>query len=74
MVNQNDARRLRSRATPDRAPADGPSEHGATPHVAFYSEESIAELQLGATENVVAVLTGQTPASVVNPSVLGQGR
>ena len=38
-----------------------------TPHVAFYSEESIAELQRRATENVVAVLTGRAPMSIVNP-------
>jgi D-3-phosphoglycerate dehydrogenase len=38
-----------------------------TPHVAFYSEESIAELQRRATENVIAVLTGGSPENVVNP-------
>jgi D-3-phosphoglycerate dehydrogenase len=40
-----------------------------TPHVAFYSEESIAELRRLATENVVAVLTGRVPHSVVNEPV-----
>lgn len=40
-----------------------------TPHVAFYSEESIAELQRQATENVIAVLQGRTPTNLVNPAV-----
>ena len=40
------------------------------PHVAFYSEESIAELQTRATENVVAVLTGRAPMSIVNAAGL----
>lgn len=42
----------------------------ATPHVAFYSEESIGDLQRLAAENVAAVLGGRRPASVVNPDVL----
>jgi D-3-phosphoglycerate dehydrogenase / 2-oxoglutarate reductase len=37
-----------------------------TPHVAFYSEESIAELQHEAASNVAAVLSGRQPASTVN--------
>jgi D-3-phosphoglycerate dehydrogenase len=42
----------------------------ATPHVAFYSEESLVELETLAAENVAAVLEGRMPASVVNPAVL----
>jgi D-3-phosphoglycerate dehydrogenase / 2-oxoglutarate reductase len=42
----------------------------ATPHVAFYSEESLVELETRAAENVAAVLEGRMPASVVNPEVL----
>lgn len=42
----------------------------ATPHVAFYSEESILELQTRAAENVAAILDGRRPASIVNPEVL----
>jgi D-3-phosphoglycerate dehydrogenase len=42
----------------------------ATPHVAFYSQESVLELQTRAAENVAAVLDGRRPASVVNPEVL----
>lgn len=41
-----------------------------TPHVAFYSEEPIADLQRLADENVAAILGGRLPASDVNPDVL----
>jgi D-3-phosphoglycerate dehydrogenase len=41
-----------------------------TPHVAFYSEESIVELRRRAARNVVDVLTHRIPASVVNREVL----
>lgn len=41
-----------------------------TPHVAFYSETAIRELQIGAADNVAAVLTGSVPENVVNPAVL----
>jgi D-3-phosphoglycerate dehydrogenase len=43
----------------------------ATPHTAFYSEESIADLARLAAQNVAEVLAGARPASVVNPVVLG---
>ncbi len=46
----------------------------ATPHVAFYSEESIGDLQRLAAENVAAVLEGRLPTSVVNPAVLRMAR
>ncbi len=42
----------------------------ATPHVAFYSEESVRELEARAAENVASVLDGRMPSSVVNPEVL----
>jgi len=38
-----------------------------TPHVAWYSEESEQELRRRAAENVVLVLRGQRPATLVNP-------
>lgn len=41
-----------------------------TPHAAFYSEESVVELQKKAATQVVKVLTGQHPDYPVNPSVL----
>ncbi len=37
-----------------------------TPHVAFYSEESVQELQRKAAENVVRVLSGDAPPYPVN--------
>lgn len=42
----------------------------ATPHVAFYSEESVLQLQRLAARNVADVLSGRVPESVVNPAVL----
>ena len=39
----------------------------ATPHVAFYSEESIRDLARLAAENVAAVLAGRRPTALVNP-------
>ncbi|MSP13496.1 MAG: C-terminal binding protein [Chloroflexi bacterium] len=59
---------------PERLPASHPllalPNLIATPHVAFYSEESVLELEIKAAENVAAVLSGQRPAAIVNPEVL----
>lgn len=59
---------------PERLPADHPllrcDRVLATPHTAFYSEESIADLARLAAGNVAAVLDGRRPADVVNPEVL----
>jgi D-3-phosphoglycerate dehydrogenase len=59
---------------PERLPPDHPllalPNLLATPHVAFYSEESVAELQTKAAANVAAVLSGRRPDSVVNLEVL----
>ncbi|MDP8990050.1 MAG: C-terminal binding protein [Acidobacteriota bacterium] len=41
-----------------------------TPHTAFYSDESLLELQVKAAEEVVRVLSGQAPNNPVNPEVL----
>ena len=41
-----------------------------TPHVSFYSDESLVELQTKASEEVVSVLSGQPPRNPVNPEVL----
>jgi D-3-phosphoglycerate dehydrogenase len=46
----------------------------ATPHVAFYSEESLVDLRTLATLNVAAVLSDQRPAAIVNPTVLNLPR
>ncbi|HEX2923206.1 MAG TPA: C-terminal binding protein [Chloroflexota bacterium] len=45
-----------------------------TPHAAFYSEESLMELQTEAAEEVARVLRGERPLNVVNPGVLGKAR
>jgi len=42
-----------------------------TPHAAFYSEESVAELRRRAAQQVGVRLAGGRPESVVNPVVLG---
>lgn len=41
-----------------------------TPHVAFYSEESLKDLQRSAAKGVAQVLNGETPSSIVNKEVL----
>jgi D-3-phosphoglycerate dehydrogenase / 2-oxoglutarate reductase len=43
-----------------------------TPHAAFASTEATVELIQKAAANVAAALRGETPATVVNPAVLGQ--
>lgn len=55
-------------------PADHPL-YGApnvilTPHLAFYSRESVIELQTKAAEEVARALRGEPPRSPVNPEVL----
>lgn len=59
---------------PERLPSDHPllqlPNLIATPHVAFYAEESLQDLEIQAAQNVAAVLSGQRPASVVNSEVL----
>jgi D-3-phosphoglycerate dehydrogenase len=41
-----------------------------SPHVAAFSEESMFEQKVGGAQAVVAALTGQRPAHVVNPEVI----
>jgi D-3-phosphoglycerate dehydrogenase len=59
---------------PEPLPADDPllalPNLIATPHAAYYSEESLVDLGRLAAENVAAVLDGRRPTSVVNPEVL----
>lgn len=59
---------------PERLPRDHPllalPNLVATPHVAFYSEESVLELERKAARNIADVLLGRLPESVVNRQVL----
>ena len=59
---------------PERLPADHPlmalPNLIATPHVAFYSEESVLDLQVKAARNVRDILAGKRPEAVVNAEVL----
>ncbi len=56
-------------------PLDHPLRHAAgvllTPHAAFYSAESVRELQEKAAANVVLALEGGVPATTVNLEVVG---
>ena len=45
-----------------------------TPHVAWYSEESIVDLQVAVTRNVCMVCAGKKPAAILNPEVLAEVR
>jgi D-3-phosphoglycerate dehydrogenase len=45
-----------------------------SPHVSFYSVESISELKRRTAENVSSVLLGKWPKSVVNREVMGKTR
>ena len=60
---------------PERLPVDHPlmtlRSTVLTPHVASYSEESIAELQRQAPQNVAAVLAGGPAVNVVNTPAAG---
>jgi len=42
------------------------------PHVAFYSDESLKDLQRSTANGVVHVLNGETPFSIVNKEILGK--
>jgi D-3-phosphoglycerate dehydrogenase len=55
---------------PLKSPLFGRDNVIITPHISFYSEESLVELQTKASEEVVSVLSGQPPRNPVNPEVL----
>lgn len=59
---------------PSASPLFGRSNVILTPHMSFYSEESLVELQRRAAEEVVRVLTGHMPRNPVNPEVLQSER
>lgn len=45
-----------------------------TPHVAFYSEESLLELRRTVATDIAKVLTGRRPLSIVNGAVLARSQ
>lgn len=45
-----------------------------TPHTAFYSEEALLDLQTTVAEDVVAVLSGETPVYPINDKEIETGR
>ena len=45
-----------------------------TPHTAFYSMESISELEHRVAQEVIRVTSGKHPANLANPDVLGHSR
>jgi D-3-phosphoglycerate dehydrogenase / 2-oxoglutarate reductase len=59
-------------------PSDDPLLHRddvvITPHAAFYSEESVKELQRKAVEQVIEALAGRIPPYAVNAAAPGIGR
>ncbi|HWY53700.1 MAG TPA: C-terminal binding protein [Terriglobales bacterium] len=58
-----------SQEPPTGSPLLGRDNVILTPHMSFYSVESLVELQTKAAEEVVRVLTGQMPRNPVNPKV-----
>jgi D-3-phosphoglycerate dehydrogenase len=59
-----------SQEPPSRSPLFGRENVILTPHMSFYSAESLIDLQTRAAEEVVRVLTGQAPRDPVNPEAL----
>ncbi|MFC7212605.1 C-terminal binding protein [Saliphagus sp. GCM10025334] len=57
---------------PTDSPLVGREDVVLTPHVAWYSEDSRAELQRRTAENARDVLAGEVPEGVVNPKVTGK--
>jgi len=43
-----------------------------TPHISFYSDESLKDLQRSTAKGVAQVLKGETPSSIVNKKLLGK--
>jgi len=59
-----------SQEPPAGSPLFGRNNVILTPHTSFYSVESLVELQVKATEEVVRVFSKQAPRNPVNPEVL----
>src|SRR5215469_3795571 len=63
-----------SREPPENSPLLGRENVILTPHMSFYSVESLIDLQTRATEEVLRVLRGEEPHNAVNPEALKIGR
>ena len=59
---------------PSTSPLFGRDNVILTPHMSFYSAESLIELQSKAAEEVVRVLTGEAPRNPLNPEALKSSR
>jgi D-3-phosphoglycerate dehydrogenase len=63
-----------SQEPPTGSPLSGRDNVILTPHMSFYSAESLVDLQSKAAEEVVRVLTGEVPKNPVNPEALNSSR
>jgi D-3-phosphoglycerate dehydrogenase len=63
-----------SQEPPSMSPLFGRHNVILTPHMSFYSAESLIDLQSKAAEEVVRVLTGELPRNPVNPEALKASR
>jgi D-3-phosphoglycerate dehydrogenase len=59
---------------PSASPLFGRDNVILTPHMSFYSAESLIDLQCKAAEEVVRVLSGELPRYPVNPEALKPNR
>jgi D-3-phosphoglycerate dehydrogenase len=63
-----------SQEPPSTSPLFGRDSVILTPHMSFYSAESLIDLQRKAAEEVVRVLTGEAPRNPLNPEALKSNR
>jgi D-3-phosphoglycerate dehydrogenase len=63
-----------SQEPPSASPLFGRENVILTPHMSFYSVESLIDLQRKAAEEVVRVLNGEAPLNPLNPEALRSGR
>lgn len=63
-----------SQEPPSGSPLFGRDNVILTPHISFYSVESLVDLQRKAAEEVVRVLSGEAPRNPVNPEALKSNR
>jgi D-3-phosphoglycerate dehydrogenase len=59
---------------PSGSPLFGRDNVILTPHMSFYSAESLIDLQSKAAEEIVRVLTGEAPRNPLNPEALQSSR